>query len=151
MQIGLNQWASAITTQIQQAPDVEMTTTALYEPISRNLLVKVSGIGKEALTGELRVSVMLTESGIVDAQDDSEAGGIVDNYVHKHVLRAMLTPAAGAKVSDGLAAGATFNQQYTFTIPAEWNPDLMEVIAFVSLVNGNNFPVLQASQVHVHE
>ncbi len=29
---------------------------------------------------------MLTESGIIDAQDDLEAGGIVLDYVHKHVL-----------------------------------------------------------------
>lgn len=151
MQLGLNQWASAITAQIQQTPDVELSVSSSFDPVSRLLQVGVTTIGKRSLSGEVRLSVMLTESGIVDAQDDQEAGGIVQDYVHNHVMRIMLTPAAGAKISDGLAIGATNTFTQSLILPDDWNADKMEAIAFVSLINGNNFPVLQAAQVHLHE
>jgi hypothetical protein len=151
MQTSLNQWASAITSEIQEEPAVDLSLAKTYTSDSRELSVTVSGIGKQALSGEIRLSVMLTESGIVDAQDDIEAGGIVPDYVHKHVLRDMLTPAAGAPVLNNITIGQVFSQTYLFTVPATWVDDNMEIIAFVSLVNGSDFPVLQAISDHLTE
>jgi hypothetical protein len=151
MQLGLNQWASAITNQIQDEPAVEISISKTFNPTTRELQVTVSGIGKEPVTGDIRLSIMLTESGIVDAQDDQEAGGIVQDYVHKHVLRDMLTPAAGATIASSITSGQVFTQSYTGTLPANWVEGNMEIIAFVSAVNGSNFPVLQAAATHVTE
>jgi len=149
MQLGLNQWASAITAAIQVPPAIELSIVKTYDAVTRQLVVTVNGIGKEALSGDVRISIMLTESGIIDAQDDFEAGGIVPDYVHKHVLREMLTPAAGASVLTGITTGQTFSQTYTTTLDASWVADDMEIIAFTSLVNGSDFPVLQAASVHL--
>lgn len=150
LQISLNQWASAISSEIQVAPAVDIVVERTYDEETRLLTVTVSGIGKENVTGEIRVSVMLTETGIVDAQDDQEAGGIVEDYVHKHVLRDMLTPAAGAPLfSDGISSGQSFNATYSSTLNTAWIADSMEIVAFVSAVNGANFPVLQAASTHV--
>jgi hypothetical protein len=77
MQISLNQWASAITRELQIEPAVELTLNSIYNANTRELMVTVSGIGKQTVQGDIRLSIMLTESGIVDAQDDFEAGGIV--------------------------------------------------------------------------
>jgi hypothetical protein len=120
----------------------------MYNPAS---YVTVSGIGKEELSGEINLSIMLTESGIIDAQDDFEAGGIVDDYVHKHVLRDMMTPVTGAPVLSSIITGQTFSETYTKTLDAGWEADNMEIIAFVSLVNGSDFPVIQAASVHLTE
>jgi hypothetical protein len=149
MQLGLNQWASAITAAIQVPPAIELSIVRTYDAASRQLVVTVNGIGKETLSGDIRISVMLTESGIIDAQDDFEAGGIVPDYVHKHVLRDMMTPATGASVLTGIAVGETFSQTYTTTLDTAWVADDMEIIAFASQVNGSDFPVLQAASVHV--
>jgi len=149
MQLGLNQWASAITAAIQVPPAIELSIVRTYDAVSRQLIVTVNGIGKEALSGDIRLSVMLTESGIIDAQDDFEAGGIVPDYVHKHVLRDMMTPAAGASVLSGITIGQTFSQTYSTTLDASWVADDMEIIAFTSLVNGSDFPVLQAAVAHL--
>ncbi len=151
MQQGLNQWASSITAAIQVPPTIELSIVKTFDPATRQLVVTVNGIGKEALTGEIRLSIMITESGIVDAQDDLEAGGIVEDYVHKHVLRDMLTPAAGATVLNSIITGQTFSETYSTTLDAAWVPDNMEIIAFVSLVNGNDIPVLQATSEHLSE
>ncbi|HQW26860.1 MAG TPA: Omp28-related outer membrane protein [Saprospiraceae bacterium] len=151
MQLGLNQWASAISSAIQVPPAIELSIVRTFDPLTRQVVVTVNGIGKEVLEGEIRLSIMLTESGIIDAQDDLEAGGIVPDYVHKHVLRDMLTPSTGANILNGISVGQTFSQTYTKTLEDIWVADDMEIIAFVSLVNGSDFPVLQAASVHLVE
>ena len=153
MQLSLNQWASAISSAIQVPPAVEFSIVRTYNPVTRELSMTVDGIGKESLSGEIRLSVMLTESGIVDAQDDAEyqGGGIDSNYIHKHVLRAMLTPATGAPISNGMTLAQTFSETYLTTLDAAWVADSMEIVAFVSLVNGSDFPVLQAASIHLTE
>ena len=110
LQIGLQQWASAISSEIQVPPSIEVNIDHTYNEETRQLTLTVSGIGKEVESGEVRLSVMLTESGIVDAQDDFEAGGIVDDYVHKHVLRDMLTPSAGETLFQDIYAGKTYSK-----------------------------------------
>ncbi len=151
LQIGLQQWASAISSEIQNAPSIEVEIEHTYDADTRELIMTVSGIGKEIESGDVRLSIMLTESGIVDAQDDLEAGGIVDDYVHKHVLRNMLTPAAGETLFQDISVGKTFSKEYTSTINSEWVAESMEIVAFITLVNGADFPVLQATSAHLIE
>ena len=152
MQIGRNQWASAITSEIQDQPAVELSIEKLYNADTRELQLIVNGIGKEAVSGEIRLSALVTESGIIDAQDDQEADPhIVLDYVHNHVLRDMFTPAAGAPLFQNLAVGQTFSQSYSIILDGSWVPEHMEIVAFASVVSGNTFPVLQATSVHVTE
>src|SRR4030095_1243572 len=147
MQSSSNAWAFAITKEIQIPPAVEFGITREYNPAFGELKVTIDGIAKEPVTGEVRISIMLIESGIVDAQDDIEAGGIVQDYVHNHVLRDMMTPADGAPFSDGLITGETFNQSYSILLDPSWVVQNMDIIAFISLINGSSFPVLQAGSV----
>lgn len=147
MQLSANQWSSAISAAIQEEPAIELSIQRTYDTASRLLTVTVNGIGKENVTGDIRVSVMITESGIIDAQDDLEAGGIVPNYVHNHVLRGMLTPATGTSILNGISIGQSFSETYTRVLDTNWDAQNMDIVAFISDVVGNNFPVLQAAQV----
>ena len=149
MQISANQWASAISAQLAIPPAIELSLTKEYNLDTRELIVTVSGIAKQPVAGDIRLSVMLTESGIIDAQDDFEAGGIVPDYNHKHVLRTMMTPATGAPMLSSITTGQTFTQTFTIILDPAWNPGNMEIVAFVSNVQGTSFPVLQASSLHV--
>ena len=152
MQLSLNQWGSAINQQIQVEPSVEVVVNTEFIASSRELQVEVVIVGKEPITNsDLRLSVMLTESGIIDAQDDFEAGGIVDDYEHNHVLRDMLTPAAGLTIGSSITVGEIITQTFTTTLPDNWMHHNMEVIAFVSRVEGGTYPVLQAASAHVVE
>jgi hypothetical protein len=152
LQLSLNQWASEINQQIQEEPVVEIAVTTEFNEATRELTVHTTTVGKENLQGgELRLSIMLTESGIVDAQDDIEAGGIVDDYVHNHVLRDMLTPAAGETIGVGVLTGQVISKTHTITLAENWKPGNMEVIAFVSRVAGDEIPILQAASAHVIE
>ncbi len=151
MQLGANAWASAISQYIQTPPAVDLSIIKDYNEATRELIVTVNGIGKEVVTGNINLSIMLTESGIVDAQDDQEAGGIVLDYVHKHVLRDMMTPASGELIVTNISVGQTISQTYSITLDPSWVANNMEIVAFVTNVNGSNFPVLQAAHVGVTE
>ncbi len=152
IQLGRNQWASAITNEIQDQPAVELSIEKSFNPTTRELEVTINGIGKENVAGEIRLSVMVIESGIVDAQDDIEADPhIVLDYVHNHVLRDMFTPATGAPLFQNLVVGQTFSQTFSIVLDSSWVPENMEIVAFASVVNGNSFPVLQAASAHVTE
>ncbi len=149
MQISANQWASAISAQLATPPAIELILTKEYNLDTRELTVTVSGIATQPVAGDIRLSVMLTESGIIDAQDDFEAGGIVPDYYHKHVLRTMMTPATGAPILSSVTTGQTFTQTFILTLDPAWNAGNMEIIAFISNVQGASVPVLQAASLHV--
>lgn len=149
MQLGANQWSSAISREIQTAPAVELSLVREYNSITMELEVVVTGIAKQDISGDIRLGIMLTESGIVDAQDDQEFGGIDPNYVHKHVLRSMLTPVSGISVGTSFISGQIFSQTFNTIVEPNWNVDEMEIIAFVSNVQGSDFPVLQAASIHL--
>ncbi len=151
MQLGANAWASAISQYLQTPPAIDLAIIKEYTDATRELVVTVNGIGKEEVSGDITLSIMLTESGIVDAQDDQEAGGIVLDYVHKHVLRDMMTPAKGETIVTNISGGQTFSKTYTLTLDPAWVADNMEIVAFVSNVNGINFPVIQAAHTGVKE
>lgn len=149
MQLTLNQWASAITSHLQTPPAVELSLEKNYDPVTRKLEVTVTGIAKENLNGNFHLSIMLTESGIVDPQDDIEAGGIVLDYVHRHVLRDMMTPATGASIFSTLNTGESFSYASSIELASGWVAENMEIVAFITNVQGSTFPVLQAVSLHV--
>lgn len=152
MQIGRNQWASAITNDIQDQPAVELSLQKSYNSTTKELVLTINGIGKENVTGEIRLSALVIESGIIDAQDDQEADPhIVLDYVHNHVLRDMFTPAAGAPLFENLVVGQTFSKTYSIILNDTWVPENMEIVAFASVVSGTTFPVMQAASIHVTE
>ena len=104
------------------------------------------------MTGEIRLSALVIESGIIDAQDDQEADPhIVLDYIHNHVLRDMFTPAAGAPLFENLVVGQTFSKTYSIILNDAWVPENMEIVAFASVVSGTTFPVMQAASIHVTE
>jgi hypothetical protein len=148
-----NVWGGYIAQEIEADPEIEFTIMHEYDPGTRLLQMIVSGRAKVAVTTPIRISVMITESGIVDAQDDAEAGGIVEDYIHNHVLRDMLTPFDGQDLADALAEGEEFEEEFTdFTIPTEWVDSECTIIVFISRNAGSgNITVLQAGEIHLTE
>ena len=72
------------------------------------------------------------------------------DYNHKHVFRKTLTKFDGDSFASNMTEGNNYDIQLeTFVIPDDWKPGDCEVVAFVSLVDGQNKEVLQADQDHV--
>lgn len=152
LQLIANAWAAVITDELNSEPKVDFSLAINYNETNKTISAEVKGIMRESVLGDVRVSIMIAESGIQDAQDDIENGGIVEDYIHKHVLRDMLTKFDGESIGSNLIVGEEINQSYSGAIDPSWDPAKIDVIAFISLVQPDgSFKVLQAGQSHLIE
>ena len=109
---------------------VSVNIDAQYEPESRLLSVSVSGNATAPLSGDsLLLTIYLTEDGIFSNKQSGSYG----TYTHNHLLRAVLTNGYGDPV--GLPADTYASKTYTCTLPADWKPGNMNIVAFVNNLN----------------
>ena len=93
-----------------------------------------------AKSGTYRVALYILEDGIVARQNDS--GTYKDNYVHNHVVRAMLSSLyEGDRVGD-IKAGQKGTKSYNFNINSSWK---REKCSFCALVIDNSGAVVNAA------
>jgi hypothetical protein len=138
-------WLSLTETELQKSQEIELDMTLTYDASSRKLEAKVTAIPLADLDGDFSISVYLTESGIIDAQ--SNGTEIIENYVHDHVLRAMLTRFDGDSFSSNLKRGASIVRSYSYTLPTEpaglWVPDNIYLVAMIARNSTDNKEVIQ--------
>lgn len=149
---GINVWSGLVAQEVEVEPLVEFTIDPAFNHTTRHLHLNIEGRAKADITDEVRISVMLLESGIVDFQDDAEAGGIVDDYVHNHVLRDMLTPYDGQVIAPSLASAEQFTKEFIYELPVSFVPANCNVIVFISVNSSSgDKTVLQAGEAHITE
>ena len=150
--LGRNEWAGYIEQEKALDPVVKIAVLTQYNQTTRKLDVEVQLYPQETISEpDVRLSILLTESNIVDIQDTPD--GKVNDYVHKHVFRDMLTSYLGEAVSESLVAGNVITKNFSYTLPESWNAgeaalqeDEMHVVAFVHLGTTSK-EVLQAIEV----
>ena len=105
-----------------------------YDAQSRVMSVTVSGEFSADFTGtEPRLSLYLTQDGLVGRQADYYAGGYIEDYVHNHVIRASLTNIWGdASAFTSTTAGSTYSKTYSYTLPTNFNAQYCRLVAFVN-------------------
>lgn len=140
----ITKWPAYIESETTQEAAFGLDLQPEFDPATRELTVQVTGIARRAVNNPLRITVMITESGIVDYQKDAILGEIPE-YIHKHVLRGMVnTNAEGDVLAPGATAGQTLLYQGSRTLPADWKEDKCELVAFIS--DGNTRYVYQAAK-----
>ncbi|MBK8490657.1 MAG: Omp28-related outer membrane protein [Saprospirales bacterium] len=152
--LGRNDWAGYIAQEKAIDPVIKIAVVPNFNETTRKLDVEVKLYPQEdILDPDVRISLMLTESNIVDYQDTPD--GKVDNYVHKHVLRDMLTSYLGEGISETLISGIIITKNFSYTVPEVWNAgetasnvEEMHVVVFVHLGTTTK-EVLQAIEVPV--
>lgn len=145
-----NKWAGYITQELIQQPKLEVTINNSYDTTSRDLSIAVDLDFSETVTESVGISIMILEDGVEDYQLTPDKSVYSDGknpyYVHKHILRTMLTDYTGDAISTSQTkAGASSTFNYSFTMPVEWKASKCEVVAFVSY-KGQRLDVLQANK-----
>lgn len=144
LQLGRNQWAGYVAQELNVVPKVKIFINNQYNESNRNLNITVEVEAQEDLLGtNLRLTVLLKEDNIIDKQADVNApGGIVPNYVHKYVLREMLTNFDGNFLTNSIRFKEKVTRTFNFTIPESgqdwWKPEDIQVVAFVTEQKTNN-------------
>ena len=147
------QWQGYLERELEKPQVLELTITKSYDPATRLLEITVGALALEDLNGEFKVTILLTESEIIDAQDDQNI--VILDYEHNHVLREIITNFDGDQFADKLEKNKPIAKPYTFTIPDDdtglWNEDHIEVVAFIANTEGDSEEILQAAQTHLKD
>ena len=118
--------------QERQYPAV--STAALKSSLSGNKLdVDVSLFIKEA--DKYKVTVYLTESGIIKSQADHVEGNH-RNYIHDDVVRMTLTNVLGDDFTVS-SANTRLKRSYSVTIPSGYQKDKLKILVFVQRAFGS--------------
>ncbi|MEY3367575.1 MAG: hypothetical protein RI973_730 [Bacteroidota bacterium] len=151
LQLGKGEWAGYIEEEKALPPKVRIGIERGFNPASRRLDIDVTLLVDEDITADdIRLSIMVTESGIKDLQLTPASSQPKADYVHKHVLRGMVTPYDGVGITENLTAGTLLVKSFSYEVPASWVAENCEILAFVSLF-GDQKDVLQAQQIHMVE
>jgi hypothetical protein len=145
MQLGQSKWAGYVQQELTAPLKVKIALNRSFNASSRELVVDASLYIEQSITEpDVRLSIALLEDNISDYQL-TPAGKQAD-YIHKHVLRKMLTSADGNLIQEDLSAGSRFCNKFVTTIPEAWKAGDMKIAAIVSL-GGSSKEVLQVVQV----
>lgn len=148
LQLGLASWGGYVVQEKTETAAVSLELEPDYDAGSGVLKLNVKGKAFEDVAGELRLSVMITESNIKDAQLLLSSSDPDPDYIHNHVLRGMMTNSDGEMVGNDLLINDTFEKELTMTLPNDWDTDNCNVVAFVHLTGGKQ-DVLQAAEAHI--
>jgi hypothetical protein len=112
--------------------------SSTMDPETRKAVVTITGditADFESMMGEdAKLSVFLTEDSLVYRQNNE--GTYVADFVHSHVFRQALGSVFGVNINR--VDGDKYSNTFEVNIPAAWNADKMEIVAFISrpLANG---------------
>lgn len=142
-----NGWPGAIEQELQEAPRALIDINNSYDEATRELETCVTLQMLDDLSGEESVflTVMLTENNVVDLQLTPGSSEPDPEYVHKHVLREVLTSAAGNLIQDEVTAGSFVQRSFALTLDEKYKAGDCHIVAFVHL-GGETKVVLQAEE-----
>lgn len=138
-------WSGYVEAQLAQAPKVSIEVDLDYDNDSRKLIINAGVLGLEEVAESLKISVMILENNIIDAQED--LNDIIEEFHHNHVLRTMLTPYDGEVLASALEKGESVSASYEFDLPVDdhlWKAEDLEIVVFIHEADGAG-EVLQAA------
>ncbi len=144
-------WGSSISQELEEDPMFDIRSDVTFDDQNRRLQATVSVVPSIAVNEGLRINVLLKEDHIIDPQADRAVPtGIVKEYNHKNVFRAMLSEVMGDPLGDRFEPFTSYVRTYSFNIPSAegwWKvPDIYLVAFVTSSVTGE---VLHAVEVPV--
>ena len=128
-------------TQFGETTYASVVIDNTYEPESRKLTVRISGALTKTDYPDLKLTVLLKESGMVDYQSDyynTYEGW--EEFRHCNAVRAFMS---GAKGDDVMVNDRRYSAAYTLTLDEKWVPENCMVVAALSEAFR---PVVQAEQ-----
>ncbi|MBK8746581.1 MAG: Omp28-related outer membrane protein [Saprospiraceae bacterium] len=142
-----------IENELRSIPKAKIMINNTYDFNTRKLIANITIDPVVQTSGEFRIHALVTESDILDSQEDNII--FVKEYQHNHVFRQMLTELAGDPIGLTLTPGSQIKRTYEFTLPPEngwWVAKNCQVVAFISDLSQKTYSVgaiVQAAEHHV--
>jgi hypothetical protein len=150
-------WGNYVKQELDGEHRVNLDLELEYNEDTRvvDITANILPVSDFTLDEEVKITVMILESEIEDAQEDPTT--IIEEYTHNHVLRDFATEWSGQPLNKELFDNVEEIKTFSYTIPEPnegetlWNPEHMEVVAFLhSNINGEK-KVFQAAEAKITE
>ena len=117
-----------IATAIAENPAVGVSVTAADD--NGKVAITVNVVFAQSVTTPLTVTLALTEDSLAYRQINGNE--IINDYVHNHMLRDVITDVWGADIDCTGNAGEARKATITYNLPAEVVASNCNIVAFVS-------------------
>lgn len=120
-------WLAMLPTRLAKSTPVNINLSSSYDALNNLVEVKAKLAFTEDVTEKLALTLYVLENGKEDIQESKDVNGIpieVEDYEFSHILRKLITPAAGDLVLDSLTTkvkGRVFEKIVYFK-PSIFNP-----------------------------
>jgi len=149
--ISRSSWSGVMNQRYNVPATVSITLDKSFNSITGELDATVHVTPLENLTGEYKMTMILLEDGLLHSQTgNSSCTGGGPEYVHNHVVRAIINGATGEELNGGNPwnIGETISKPVLYTVPAEVEPDSSHLVVLVHKVEAalNSSEIQQAEQ-----
>lgn len=143
-------WGGFVSGDLQEDYGLVMSLDNSYDPATRTVNASISMLPLNTLEGENRLTVLLLQDSIVDVQ---LVGSVrVANYVHRHVLRDVISSPTGDVIAEPLIGGEdAVVKNYSVVLPASFDEKHCSIVAYVHHGGNPDKKVLQAVEKEVLE
>jgi len=142
-------WDQEIQDRRNLPAKVRIRIQNTYDDTERKVRACIETKFMEAMNGNYKLSVVLTEDSIIDWQVwYGHQPELVPDYVHHHMLRTALNTSFGVNIASGsIPSDSTIVNGYSVDIDTQWNADHCAIVAF--LYDEATYEVLQVEEVKI--
>jgi len=143
-------WGSKAEEELAKDFMVQITIENNFNAATSTLGSNIKTVFQTDLIGDYSVVACITQDSIIAAQKDERVtGGVVENYIHMHALRASLNGDWGENINGGedIVSGKVYEKNYSLKFADEWVPKNCWVVAFV--YDESNKTVIQVDEQNV--
>lgn len=154
-----NSWRSLCEEVIAQDAPAVISSEETFNSNDRSFSGEVTIEMLQPFDGDLHLTLTLVEDSVIDWQlngtkaspaNDQYGGGLINNYVHRHVLRRNLNGVGGTLINSGSASeGDSFRLDFNTTIEEDYNEEHLYLYAYI--YDGATHEILHASAVKITE
>ena len=137
-------WENKAVAYVNLDPSCFIKIENTYSNKNLNIIIETTLL--KDISSTLNLVVYITETNITGPQNDN--GTIVENYIHKHVVRGNVNTINGDEISLGAVKDEKITKTYNITIDNEWNENEVSVVAFIYNVDKE---IIQAEEKHIIE
>ncbi|MBK6444947.1 MAG: Omp28-related outer membrane protein [Bacteroidetes bacterium] len=128
-------WATVIQQRSNVPAPFAIRVQKVYDAASRELKIAVQARAVSDLSGDYKLTVILTEDSLTDWQEwyPPVTPEYDPNYIHRHVLRTSVNSDYGETIASGTITGGTLALRgFKYTLNPAWVSNHMRIVAFVS-------------------
>jgi hypothetical protein len=140
-------WGGEVAQDLTVDASMALSIDNSFDHNSRSLNIKVEMLPDQVLSGEHRLTVLISQDSIQDPQLNGNT--LVLDYIHRHVVRDVVSAPTGDIIAEPLETGSLITKTYTVTLPADFDEHHCSVVAFVHRGANSDKQVIQAAEKYI--